>query len=642
MATYYKIGTGAWNVAGSWSNSSGGASNGAVPDATTDCIIDANSGSFTVDGVLATPSLCRSAVFTGYASTMTMGSTAYLKVGDGTAGAFTLVSGMTFSPNAASTIEFVSTTTGNNITWGGKTLGNVIFNGVGGVWTAQDTIRVATTSTMTLTNGHFDTNSQTVTTCVNFSSDNSNTRALTLGTTTWNFPVGNNWSWNIATSTGMTLSAASSTLALAASSNSGTFAGGGLTYGTLTQTALTTGVTTFTGANTFATLTLSNGAGTTGSYQFGANQTVTGTWTGAGNSVINRLYYRSNVKGTARTLSAATWTLTNIDLQDTVGAGAGNKDLSAVSGLSGDCGGNSGWTLTTGASQYWVSSAGTSTGSESAVTRWANSSGGTAGTGRSPLPQDTAVFDANSIDAGSRTITQDKPRIGPHIWTGATNTPAWTKSTVCAFFGEITMIAGMTNSGTQAYTYEGRSSSALTTAGQTLTNALAVDAVNAIGTLTQGDATAVSSTLTVTSGTLTQSQALTGVTNLTMSGGTLTIDRDLTISGTQTLQSGTVNGAFTIGGGTGITFSGTGTTLTSTATIFSGTTITVNGSGSTYNVKTVTGTGSLTFTTGTVNLYASGSFTANSATAATLTAPAAGGGGGGTGSLFSSPIIRAA
>jgi len=266
-------------------------------------------------------------------------------------------------------------------------------------------------------------------------------------------------------------------------------------------TSLSTGILTISGANTFTNLTLGSGTNTSSQFIFSANQTITGTLTGNGNSVVNRAYYRSSVRGTARTLTAATVTMTNIDLQDITGAGAGSWDLSAISGGSGDCGGNSSITFTTPANQYWVPTAGTSTGSESQPTRWATSSGGTAGTGRSPLPQDTAYFDANSIDAGSRTITQDKPRIGAHIWTGATNTPAWAKTTTCAVFGEITMINAMTQSGTAAYTFEGRSSNTLTAGSTTWTNPITIDCVNSVGTLVFGDNIVSSSTFTPTSGT---------------------------------------------------------------------------------------------------------------------------------------------
>lgn len=146
MTTLYKrAGSGNWSAAGSWSLTSGGGATGTVPTAADDVIVNGSSGNLTVDGTSGSPSRCRSITCTGFTGTLTMGSTAVLNVGDGTAGAFLLVSGMTFSPNAASTINFVSTTSGNNITTAGKTLGKMTFNGSGGSWTLQDNLTLAGT-----------------------------------------------------------------------------------------------------------------------------------------------------------------------------------------------------------------------------------------------------------------------------------------------------------------------------------------------------------------------------------------------------------------------------------------------------------------------------------------------------------------
>ncbi len=626
---------------------------GIVPTAADNVIFSSNSvGSILViDGTSGSPSLCRSMDTTGYTKQITFGASAQLNVGDGTAGAFKMTAGMTFAPNASSTVKFVSTTTGNNITSAGYTFGNLTFDGVGGSWQFQDNTAFGSNTIITLTNGTLDTNGKNMTGSVGLSSSNSNTRALTLGATNWTVAAGSTaGTWDISTSTNMTLSAASSTITYTNSSSVGTFNGGGLTYGTITCTGMTGGSVVITGANTFTTATFSSGATTTSFFSFGGNQTVTGTLTGAGNSVINRLFYKSSVKGTPRTLTAQTFTFTNIDLQDITGVdsgGADSRDLSAITGGSGNCGGNSGWTFTTPANQYWVPSGATSTGSESAVTRWANASNGTPGTGRSPLPQDTAIFDASSIDAGSRTITQDKPRIGPHNWTGATNTPAWAKTVACSSYGDITLIAGMTNSGTTAFTNEFRGTATLTSAGLTWTNPLTIDCVDGVGTFAQGDNLTSSSSLTMTSGTFSgitgsrtasitnlifnggtfspgatttlsgsfqqsggsfvQTQTLTiGTTFLlqsTVSASTFTMNQNVTAGGTVTLQGGTLLGAFTLAATTGVTFSGSSVTLTATQPTITGTTISINGTGSTYNVKTVTGSSSLTFTTGSLNLY---------------------------------------
>lgn len=637
-----KVAGGNWSATGTWNE-------GIVPTAADDVVFLAGSGTLTIDGTSGSPSLCRSFDCTNFTGTLAHGAAAQLNIGDGTAGVFKLVSGMTYTPNATAVLKFVSTANSNcNITFAGKTFPLTTFDGVAGKWQFQDNalFQINSSSTVVLTNGTLDTNGKTITSG-DFSSNNSNTRALTLGATVWTLSTnGGTTIWDVATSTGMTLTANTSTLQ-SASSTALTFAGGGLTYNLLTFTALGSNTPTISGANTFATLTLTwSGAA---ALLLAANQTVTGTLTVSGGGAGTRSFIRSSVRGTSRTLSAGTVTVQYLDLQDITGAGGGSWNLSAITGLSGDCGGNTNITFTTQQSNYWVPSAATSTGSFGVVTRWANASAGVAGTGRVPLPQDTCVFDAGSIDAGSRTITQNMVRIGAINWTNVTNTPAFAKTTACAFYGSIIMVSGMTNSGTNAYTYEGRGSSTLTTGTLTWTNPLIIDCVSGVGTLTQGDNLTSSSTLTMTTGTFAGASTYTATfTTMTLNGGTftqtgtttlsgalafggatfvqtqtitgattlaintnsvVTFDRNLTISSTMTIQGATINGAFTISGGTGITFSGTGVTLLARSMTFSGSTITINGSGSTYTVNAITGTGAITATTGTLNHY--GTITAN-------------------------------
>lgn len=610
MTTYYaRAAGGNWGTATTWSLTSGGGATGSVPTAADDCILDAASGTVTINGTSGSPSLCRSLTCTGFTGTLTQGSSAYLRIGDGTTGHLVLVAGMTYTPNATSVIQFVSTTTGNQITTAGKSMGQLVFDGVGGAWTLQDSLTQSTNSScnVTLTNGSLDLNGQTVT-IMNFSSSNSNTRSLTFGASTMTVGASTiNSSFDIATSTNMTLSAASSTITFPQTTASPTFSGGGLTYGTINATSITSGEMTL-GGFTCATLSLNNGASITSRYSFNGNATVTGTGTFNGNSSTNRPIYRSSVRGTQRTLTVATVASQNSDWQDIVGAGAGSWDLSAITGLSGDCGGNTGLTLTTPVTNYWVPSAGTSTGNFNAVTRWANASGGTAGTGRIPLPQDTCVIDANSIDAGSRTLTQGLARIGAINFTGATNTPTFTTSTVAAFFGSITLISAMTLSVSgQTWTYEGRGASTLTTATKSWPKDVWVDCAG--GSLTLGDA------FTQTSGN--QLVMKSGTFDLSTYAATITSNVNLSAAtGTAVLivGAGGISGTtFNISTNATATFNGTGT--------FSST---FSSSGGALNINadvTITSTGSIT----------GGTITGDDATLSfsggSITFPASGGGG---------------
>lgn len=627
MTTYYgRSGAQSWNTAGAWSNTSGGASNGLVPTAAIDCVLDANTGNMTVNGTSGSPSLGRSLVCTGYAGTLAMGSTAVLDIGDGTAGAFTLVAGMTFTPNVAALIRFKSTTTGNNLTFAAKRMCGLVFDGVGGGWTFQDACNTAASVTTGIQhdNGSVNTNGQAVgaTSGCSYLSATATARTLTLGATTWT-NTDTSIFFSVVDATNFTMSAASSTLSFTNTTTGFSLDTAALTYGTISCTTLTTATGDITGAFTCATLTLSCGAGTTSQYRLAANATVTGTFTSNGNTVINRAYIRSSTRGTARAITAATVTVTNIDLQDITGAGAGSWNISAVTGLSGDCGGNSSITFTTPASQYWVPSGGTSTGNMSAVTRWANASGGTAGTGRSPLPQDTAVIDANSIDAGSRTLTNDKPRIGAINWTGATNTPSWSKGTTCSFFGSVTLISAMTVTGTGTYTYEGRSTSNITSATKTWTGAFVNDCVSGTGTINIADAFVSASTFTNTTGTFTATAVTTSFSTGGINGGSVTMFQP-TFSGTLTSGNGTmVIGA---GGGTlaALTKNGTGTMTINGATTASGTIGLTNASGTLNLNANLTGSGTFTTTGVTVNLANSVTLAFNNGSFVS----AAGGGGG--------------
>ena len=97
---------GNWSATGTWVG-------GVVPTNTDSVIASATSGNLTIDGTSGSPNLARSVDFTNYVGTLTMGSTAYLKLGGSgfSSGGyiFRAVSGMTWSPNAAAIIEFAST-----------------------------------------------------------------------------------------------------------------------------------------------------------------------------------------------------------------------------------------------------------------------------------------------------------------------------------------------------------------------------------------------------------------------------------------------------------------------------------------------------------------------------------------------------
>ncbi len=592
---------GNWSTTAAWTGS-------VVPTAADDVVFHAGAGNITIDGTSGSPSLCRSldcSTF-AYAGTLAQGASAQLNVGDGTTGVFLLVAGMTYVPNLTSLVKFVSTSGGVcNITTAAKRMGPMTFDGVGGKWQFQDACNNIAGATITLTNGALDTNSQAVAASsgVNFSSNNSNTRSLTLGTTTWRFAAVGTTMWDIGTATGMTLSAASSTLSQTIlSSQVSIFAGGGLTYGTYTENALTTGSVTFTGANTFGTFTLSSSSGTKDSnagYFLSANQTISGTFTITGLNTTTRGYIASNIRGTSRTINAATvGTCTQTDFMDITGAGAGSWNLSSITGGAGDCGGNSGITFNTPKNCYMK----TAVSVNWSASNWYTASGGSTPISPIvPLPQDTAIFDANSVTAGSKTITLDVFRIPVTNFTGVLNTPAFASgSNAFELYGSLTLVSGMTHTGTGVMTYAGRASSTLNGGTLTWPTSSTIKSDSFSGTLTLAAALTSNAGLTMTSGTfalggfnlsitalnanggtVSGTGIITTTTAFTVAGGTVTLGGNPVLTGiTPIISSGTLNlGTNAFNGATAYTLTGGTVGHSGDAVAFGGITLHYNGAG---------------------------------------------------------------
>lgn len=260
----------------------------------------------------------------------------------------------------------------------------------------------------------------------------------------------------------------------------------------MTYTPLATSTVTLSATNTLTTagklfplMILNTGITTTlaDGLNFMASKVITLTLNGdslalngqtvSGNSATNRILIRSNTLGTARTITNTTGTFANADFRDiTLSAAA---DLSAITGLSGDAGGNTSITFTTAADQHWVSASG---GNWSTSSNW---------TSRVPLPQDDVYFD-NAFSA-SQTVTADMPRLGKSIdWTGASGTPTWSVSVSPTIYGSLTLINGMTFSSSVAWQFEGRGLFTLTNAGKTFGGAILIMLQAPGGTLTWQDA----------------------------------------------------------------------------------------------------------------------------------------------------------
>lgn len=594
MANRYWVGgTATWDgTAGTkWATTSGGAGGAAVPTAADDVFFDAASGAVTITTSGTTTDLCRSLDCTGFTGTLSHASATTIVIGDGTAGIFKLVAGMTYTKGSTTTsrLSFVSTTTGNNITTAGKVLGNVTFDGAGGGWVLQDsyTANGSASTSITLTAGTLDTNGQTVT-VGSFASNNSNTRTLTLGASTINVSS-TGTAWSFATTTNLTFNVGTSTINL---TGVGTLSGGGLTYNTVVFSG-GSGTSTINQENTFGTLTVTGSAAKTDDFRLNANQTITGTLTLTGNSATNRLFTLSGTVGTAYTLTAATVSLTNVDFQDITAAGA----AAPFTGTSlGNALGNSNITFTAAVTRYFVYT----NGLWSLTANWSASSGGATGASV-PLCHDTVLIDANSFTAGGLSMTMDIPRLAASVdFTGTANTPTIQFTSLrTVIYGSLTLVAGLSYSGTQVTDFYGRGSHTLTTGGLTITNQWNFEAFG--GTYTLQDDMTRSSSFTWQKGTFDANDK-----NITSSSGFTSSNSD-----SRVINMG--NGTWTFTGTGTVWNTGTTTNLTlnaeSSVLVISNTSATsktLTGGGRTFSTLTITGdnviiSGANTFATLNVN-----------------------------------------
>jgi hypothetical protein len=308
---------------------------------------------------------------------------------------------------------------------------------------------LTSSGTITYTGGGFNTNSLTCS-WVAFAISSASAKTLTLGSSAITISGAFN-----NTATVLTVTANTATM---------TFTGAGLpfnpvayNYNGLSIVINNTGTVSWggTGSNaTFANFTYAPSTpGTTNSLQIRGNPTITSTFTVTGAAAPNRVMIQSDTAGTARTITATSVSTNGlIDFQDITGAGAATWSNSGW----GDALGNSGITFATPQTNYRVGAGG----NWSSASNWASSSGGTGGTGRVPLPQDTAMIDSHA----SGTILTETPILAANVdWTGFTG--VWGQSALLMVLGNWTTNGTMTSSGSGGLTFAGRSSQTITTGG---------------------------------------------------------------------------------------------------------------------------------------------------------------------------------
>lgn len=228
----------------------------------------------------------------------------------------------------------------NTLTCAGKTWEkSVTLDAPGGTLTIQDAFIAGVTRPLAVTRGTLDMNDQSITMGL-FSSSNSNTRVINLGTGTITLTGTTGTIWDLATTTNLTLNAETSTIkftgALTAAPN---FSGGGKTYNNFWNATTNAFAVNIVGSNTFNDLKIN--AGRTQLFTAGTTTTVT-TFDAIGG--LGTEITIGSVTASGHTLSAAAGTISveycNIS-RSTAQGGATWEAFTSDGNVDG--GNNSGW-----------------------------------------------------------------------------------------------------------------------------------------------------------------------------------------------------------------------------------------------------------------------------------------------------------
>ncbi len=438
-------GGGNWTVGSTWVG-------GVAPTAADDAQLTVASGNVTIDS----GAVARSLDCTGYTGTLTHNAVS-LTLGDATAGAsnkaLTLVAGMTYTlvNTATSQIVFASSSaTQQTITTAGKSVGNVNVSGLGSSYLLGDALTMAALATLTLTAGTFNTGNNAMSVGL-FVISGASAKTLTLGSSAIAITGNSQAAVNV---TGSNITYTANTAVMTFSGLNGGLAGaasGGTNWNGMSVVfaASATQIPAMFNS-TVNNLTRIGATNKTSQLIFTGNCTATGTFTVTGDSVTNRVLVAGSPTGTARTVTAAAVSLTNVDFMDITAAGAAGTWTGTSMG---NALGNSNITFDTPVTQTHTASAG---GNWSDVTKW---------TSRVPLPQDNVIVDVNTTG----TLTADMPRLGADItFSGFAGTLGQTSVATTAY-GSLTLGAGMALSGANNLTLAARSAKTITGNGITWT-----------------------------------------------------------------------------------------------------------------------------------------------------------------------------
>jgi len=538
------------------------------------------------------PRLGRSIDFTGTTGTPALN----LTTGVTMHGSLTLISGMTFT--GIQTVTFAGRSAGLTITSATRSFpGSVVINAPSGTYTLSDAFSLSVASSLSLTLALGSLVATGNVTVGNFVSNVAGTRALTMGSGTWNlYRTGTTNVWNVANTGAFTFDPGTAIIDITATDSgvTKTFVGDGLIYPTLRHTATGTAALTITGANTFTTLDLeTNASARTITFPASTTTTVTGTMTLTGSGSA-RLAVISSSAGTAATISAATVAITYSDFKDITASGTASPFTGT---LLGSVSGNTNITTT---ARFWVGGSATWDGSTTA--NWSTSSGGASGASVPTAASDVGL----DVNSGASTVTLSSSSLGRSLnasgFTGTISHPAATTlnlgdSTAGSGNIALLLVAGLTYTlgdvATSAISFISTSTTVqtVTTGTKTLAN-LTFNGTAGSWQLT--DAMTIGSTATVTLTTACSWGLFTSTASntraLTLGASAIT----LTSGGTALTTGGTP--AITLAANTAvITFTGAGAG-TSSGMNWNGTSLVFSGSGVAFTGGSIGGITNLTRT----------------------------------------------
>lgn len=220
----------------------------------------------------------------------------------------------------------------------------------------------------------------------------------------------------------------------------------------------------FTGTSAFYDLDIIGLAGKEYNVYVNANIEASGAFTAGGNSVTERLLVRSNTPGTARTITASTRSLSNIDFRDITASAT--WDLSSIS--AGNGGGNTNITFPTAIDCYFYTTADCNW----SDSKWFSATSGGGSAVRVPLLHDNPIFDSSSFSTTGLTLTLDMPNIAKLDVENIPNSPTiqYVFSISLNIYGDLKLATSMTwiTNNDSLYLYGRSTSNVIKTGGKAM------------------------------------------------------------------------------------------------------------------------------------------------------------------------------